>query len=69
MRQHCRDNMTMVSGLKVVGFGLFTIFVVELHLDSETLIFFEFFLVPEALLRCPVVVDAKLNNCRVPSSD
>ena len=37
-----------------------------LHLDIETLTFFEFFLVPEALLFCCVV--AKLKNCRVASS-
>ena len=35
----------------------------QLHLDSETLIFFEFFL----SMRLYYVV-AKLNNCRVPSS-
>ena len=59
-RQHCRDNVTMSSDLKVVGFSSFTIFVVATPstVDTETLIFFEFFLVPYrfyyvvALLRC-----------------
>ena len=56
-RQHCRDNVTMSSDLKVVGFCSFTIFVVATPstVDTETLIFFEFFLVPEVLLRCRVV--------------
>ena len=39
-----------------------------LRLETETLLFFDFFLVPEGLLRCRVVVVAKLYNCRVPSS-
>ena len=33
-----------------------------LHLDTETLTYFEFSLVPEALLRCRVVVVAKLKK-------
>ena len=37
-----------------------------LHLDTKTLNFFEFILVPKALLRCRVV--ATLCNCRLPSS-
>ena len=36
------------------------------HLDTEAQLFFDFCLVPEAILRCRVV--AKLNNCCVPSS-
>ena len=40
----------------------------QLQLDTETLTFFEFFLVPEDLLRCRVVLVAKLESCRVPSS-
>ena len=53
-RQHCRDNMAMFSDLKDLGFCIFTLYgtLQQLHLDTETLIFFEFFLVPEALLRC-----------------
>ena len=39
-----------------------------LLVDTETLIFLEFFLVPEAKLRCRVAVVAKLKKCRVPSS-
>ena len=38
----------------------------QLHLDTETLIFFNICLVPEDLMPCRIVV--KLNNCRVPSS-
>ena len=39
-----------------------------LYLDTAIFTFFTFFLVSEAPLRCRVVVVAKLNNCRVPSS-
>ena len=35
---------------------------------TEALTFLKFCLVPEVLLRCRVVVVAKLKNCRVPSS-
>ena len=50
-RQHCRDNVTMFSSHKSVGYCFITIFVVaKLYLDTETLIFFEFFLVPAILL-------------------
>ena len=58
-RQHCRDNVTMSSDLKVVGFCSFTIFVVATPstVDTETLIFSNFFLSLRfycgvALLRC-----------------
>ena len=40
-----------------------------LHLNTEKFNIFEFFLVPEALLCCRVVVVAKLNNFRLPCSD
>ena len=38
------------------------------HLDTEAQLFFDFFLVPEAILCCRNVVVAKLKDCRVPSS-
>ena len=37
------------------------------HLDTETFQFVVFFLDPDLLLCCRVVVVAKLNSCRVPS--
>ena len=69
-RPHCRDNVTIFSGHKVVGYGILAILysLWLLHLDTETLTFFEFCVVSEALLRCRVVVFTKLKNCRVPSS-
>ena len=39
----------------------------QLNLDTEAFTFFTVLLVIESLLRCPVVVVAKLKNCRVPS--
>ena len=66
-RQHCRDNVTMFSSHKSVGYCFITIFVVaKLYLDTETLIFIEFFLVPEALLRCRC--RESLKYCRMFSS-
>ena len=59
-QQFCRDNVTIFSVHKVVCNCHFTIFVVAT--------IFNFFLVPEAVLHCRVVVVAKLKNCRVPSS-
>ena len=48
--QHCRDNVTMFSDNTVVGYSNITLFVVAiLHLDTETLKYLEFSLVPEAL--------------------
>ena len=38
------------------------------HLDTNALKFVVFFVVPDDLLRCRIVVIAKLRNCRVPSS-
>ena len=64
-RQPCCDNVTMFSGLIVVGFSILICLLYslwQLHLDTETLIFFEFFLVPEALLRSCVVDVAKLKK-------
>ena len=49
----------MFSGLKVVEFCILLDSFWQLHLDTETLTFFEFFIVPEALLRCRVVTKAK----------
>ena len=63
-RQSCRVNVTMFSGHTAVCYCNITIFVV----DTKTLLFFAFFLVPEALLRCRAVVVVKLKVCCVPSS-
>ena len=63
-RQHCRDNVTMFSDQKVVGSYIITIFIVATpsrHWDF--IIFFEVFLVYEALLRCCIVVVAKIKYC------
>ena len=55
MPQRCRDNVTM-----------FLVWL--LHLDTEA--FSQFFLVPDALLRCRVVaVVAQVYNCRVLSTE
>ena len=69
-RQHWRDNVTMFSGHYRDGYRIaFCLyFLWLLHLDSETITCFRFYQVPGALLSCRVVVVAKLNNCRVPSS-
>ena len=66
-RPHCRDNVTRFSGQKIVMVTAILLYYLWLlNLDTETLIFFEFFLVPETLWRCLVV--AKVKYCRVPSS-
>ena len=52
--------------LLVIALLLYSLW--QLHLDTKTLTFFTFFRVPEALLRCRVVIVAKLNNRNVPSS-
>ena len=57
----------MLLGHEGVSYCNITIFVVVI-LRSHTETFFEFFLVPEALLRCRFVVVKKQNNCLVPSS-
>ena len=71
-RQFCRNNVTMFSGHKVVCICNFTIFVVATPARHWGLTIFRNFsgpwLILEALLRCHVVVVAKLKNCRVPSS-
>ena len=42
---HCRDNVTMFPGHTVVGFYIFTIFALWLlHLNTEAINFFQFFL-------------------------
>ena len=60
-----RDLVEQVSKLLDFAFLLYSLW--QLHLVTETLIVFEFFLFPEALLRCRVVVVAKIKNCSVPS--
>ena len=66
-QQHCRDNVKMFSGHKIVGYHIMSMSLWLLHLDSETLTIVLFFRVTKALLHCRVVVVAKLNNCRAPS--
>ena len=71
-RQHCRDNVTMFSGLKVVGFCTFTIFVVATPSRHQDLNIFRIFSCPwgsVTLSRYHIVVVAKLKYCRLPSSD
>ena len=55
-RQFCRDNVTMLSGNKVVCNFYFTIFIVATPSRHWGLTIFRFFsspwLVPEAILRC-----------------
>ena len=72
-RQFCRDNVTTLSGHKVVCNCHYTIFIAATPSRHWGITIFRFFsspwLVPETLLRCRVVVVAKLKNCRVPSSD
>ena len=55
-QQFCRDNVTMLSGpqLFVIAILLYLLWLPHL--------------VPEAILRCRVVVVTKLKNCHVPSS-
>ena len=71
-RKFCRDNVTMLSGHKVVCICHFTIFVVASPSRHRGLTIFQNFSGPwlflEALLRCRIVVVAKLKNCRMPSS-
>ena len=57
----------MLSGLKVVGFCIFTVFVVATPFRHRNLNIFRIFSWPEALLDCHVVVVAKLKKCRVRS--
>ena len=63
-RQHWRDNVTMFSGHKVVGYCILTIFVVATPSRHRDLNIFRMFCF--ALWHFCVV--AKLNDCRVPSS-
>ena len=59
-RQQCWDNVAIFSGNKtVIVIALCQHLMLLLHLETETLTFFEFFLVPQALLRCRVVFIAK----------
>ena len=66
-RQYCCDNVTMFSGHKVVVIAILLYLLELLHPVTKTKIFFKFVLVPDALLRCRVVVVAKQKNCRMPS--
>ena len=73
MQSWARDNTAAntehyLQATKVLVIVLCLYSLWQLHLDSETLIFWYFFLVTEALLRCRVVVVAKLKKCRAPSS-
>ena len=71
-RQFCRDNVTMLPCHTVVYNCHYTIFIVATPSRHWGLTIFRFFsgpwLVPEAILRCRVVIVAKLKNCRMPSS-
>ena len=59
----------MFSGHKVVCYCNITIFGVITPSRPRDLNISRFFLVSEALLRCRIVVVAKLKNGRVPSTD
>ena len=65
-----RDNTATTCFLNkqlfIIALHLYSLWL--LHYDTEALTFFKKFLVTEALLRCCVIIVAKLNNCRVPSS-
>ena len=58
----------MFSGQKWLTIALCQYSLWLLHFDTEASIFFVFFRVTEALLRCRVVIVAKLLKWRVPSS-
>ena len=65
-RQFCRDNVTMFSDSKVGCYCNINTFVVATpskHRDLKI----KKNLVPDAILRCRVVVAAKLKSCWVPS--
>ena len=59
-RQHCRDNVTMFSGLKAVEFCIFTIFAVATPSSHRALIFFLYF------FSCPwgSMYSITLSRCR-----
>ena len=62
--QHCRENVTMFSSHKVVGYCINTYFIhCGYSFRHRHLTIFQILFVPEALLRC-----AKLKFFRVPSS-
>ena len=64
-RQHCRDNVTMLSGQNTVDYGIMSIFVgAILHWCTETFTFSHCF----SPLYCRVVEFAKLNIFRVLST-
>ena len=67
LQSWARDNVVKFSGQIIGDFCIVsTVYSLRLfHLDTEVFTFFGFFLVTEALLRCRVVVVAKLNNCRM----
>ena len=68
-RQFFRDNVTMFSGHKFFFFLQYYCICLATPSRHIDLNIFRIFFVPEALLRCRVVVVTKLKNCRVPSSD
>ena len=58
-----------VSGQTMVDYCLYCLYSVWLlHLDSGSITIFICFLIPNALLFFRVVVEMKLETCRVPSS-
>ena len=63
-----RDHVFRPQSCWLLQYYSITIFVWLLHINTETLTFFDIFLVLEALSHCPVVVVIKLKNCRAPSS-
>ena len=72
MQRHCRDNVTMFSDHKVVGYCIITLVVVATPFKHRDLhIVLPFFMSPKlycTVLRCRVVVVAKLTKFPVPSS-
>ena len=63
-RQFCRNNVTMLSGHKVVSNWHFTIFIVATPSRQWGLTIFEFFLVPDWSLRLYYVVALPLSLSR-----
>ena len=60
--QHCRDNVTMFSGLKVVGYFIINIFVVATPFRHRDPKIFRIFLVPEALVRFSIFALSLIYN-------
>ena len=78
-QQFCRNNVTMLSGHKVVCICHFTIFIVATPSRHWGPNYFSIFfwsltglwgyINNITLSRCRIVIVAKLKDCRVPSSD